>query len=91
MRSPFIAIAAYEQEQGLPENYINCSIVERGSQGSWQTLERGEIELLPFYESFGRDLSDTVNGNKWYEAYCERKGLDYPRRLMSMEENCSAR
>ena len=25
------------------------------------------MELLPFYEAFGRDLSDTVKGNKWYE------------------------
>lgn len=87
MRSPFIAIAAYEREQGLPENYINCSIVERGSQGSWQKFERGEIELLPFYEAFGRDLSDTVNGNKWYKAYCERKGLECPRLPEALDVN----
>lgn len=37
----------------------------RGHNGSWQKFERGEIALLPFYEAFGRDLSDTENGNKW--------------------------
>jgi hypothetical protein len=26
MRSPFIAIAAYEKKLGLPENYLNCSM-----------------------------------------------------------------
>ena len=26
LRSPLIAIAAYEQEQGIPNNYINCSM-----------------------------------------------------------------
>ncbi|KAF8163155.1 HAD-like domain-containing protein [Crassisporium funariophilum] len=78
MRSPFIAIAAYEVKLGLPVNYVNCSIIGRGSQGAWQKFERGEIELVPFYEAFGRDLSDTVNGNIWYKAYCERKGLKCP-------------
>jgi len=31
--------------------------------------------LFSFYEAFSRDLSDTVNGNIWYEAYCHRKGF----------------
>ncbi|KAJ7929232.1 HAD-like domain-containing protein [Mycena leptocephala] len=79
MRSPFIAIAAYEKKLGLPENYLNCSIVERGSNGAWQKFERGELPLFPFYEAFGRDLSDTANGNVWYTAYCKRRGLDCPK------------
>ncbi|KAF5330908.1 hypothetical protein D9619_005842 [Psilocybe cf. subviscida] len=78
MRSPFIAIAEYEQKLGLPTNYINTSITGRGHNGSWQKFERGEIALLPFYEAFGRDLSDTKNGNKWYQEYCERKGTQCP-------------
>ncbi|KAJ6618360.1 HAD-like domain-containing protein [Mycena sp. CBHHK59/15] len=75
MRSPFIAIAAYEKKHGIPENYLNCSIVERGSNGAWQKFERGELPLLPFYEEFSRNLSDTVNGNVWYAAYCKRRGI----------------
>ncbi|KAJ7184261.1 HAD-like domain-containing protein [Mycena filopes] len=78
MRSPFIAIAAYEKNLGLPENYLNCSIVERGSNGAWQRFERGELPLLPFYDAFSRDLSDTTNGNLWYAAYCKRKGIECP-------------
>ncbi|ESK92888.1 epoxide [Moniliophthora roreri MCA 2997] len=78
LRSPFIAIAEYERERGIPDNYLNCSIVARGSQGAWQKFERGELELLEFYEAFSRDLSDTVNGNTWYKAYCKRKGIDCP-------------
>lgn len=78
LRSPFIAIATYERKLGVPENYINCSIVERGSQGAWQKFERGELPLFDFYEAFGRELSDTVKGNKWYKAYCLRKGIQVP-------------
>jgi hypothetical protein len=95
MRSPFIAIAAYEQKLGIPANYLNCSMsvvdltpngdmfncinvisiysVERGPSGAWQKFERGELPLFPFYEAFSRDLSDTVNGNVWYAAYCKRR------------------
>ncbi|KAK7693332.1 hypothetical protein QCA50_002900 [Cerrena zonata] len=79
LRSPLIAIAAYEREHGIPENYINCSITRRGSSGSWQKFERGEISLYPFYEAFGRELSDTKSGNVWYREYCARKGIDCPK------------
>jgi hypothetical protein len=40
-----------------------------------QKFERGELSLFPFYEEFGRELSDTENGNKWYMEYCARKGI----------------
>jgi len=76
--SPLLGIAKYEKEHGIPHNYLNCSIVERGSNGAWQKFERGEIPLLEFYLAFGRDLSDTVNGHKWYKEYCERKGIACP-------------
>ncbi|KAJ4488459.1 epoxide hydrolase [Lentinula aciculospora] len=78
VRSPFIAIARYEREHRIPENYLNCSIVARGSEGAWQKFERGELELFPFYEAFSKDLSDTVNGNRWYQDYCKRKGIRCP-------------
>ena len=45
----------------------------RGAQGAWQKFERGEISLFPFYEAFSRELSDTVNGNKWYKQYCQER------------------
>lgn len=48
---------------------------QRGSNGAWQKFERGEMSLYPFYEAFGRELSDTMSGNLWYKEYCARKGL----------------
>ncbi|CAL1704348.1 unnamed protein product [Somion occarium] len=79
LRSPLLAIAAYEREHGIPNNYINCSITRRGSNGAWQKFERGEIALFPFYEAFGRELSDTSAGNVWYREYCARKGIECPK------------
>ncbi|KAF9458657.1 HAD-like domain-containing protein [Collybia nuda] len=78
LRSPFIAIAAYERKLGIPENYINCSIVGRGSNGAWQKFERGELPLFEFYEAFGAELSDTESGNVWYQDYCRQKGIPCP-------------
>ncbi|THH20369.1 hypothetical protein EW146_g979 [Bondarzewia mesenterica] len=75
LRSPLLAIAAYEREYGIPNNYINCSITYRGPDGAWQRFERGEMSLFPFYEAFGRELSDTESGNAWYRDYCRRKGI----------------
>lgn len=76
--SPFIAIAEYESEKGLPKDYLNVSITSRGASGAWQKFERGELSLFSFYKDFGRDLSDTRNGNKWYTEYCARKNIGCP-------------
>ncbi|EKM82809.1 hypothetical protein AGABI1DRAFT_53306 [Agaricus bisporus var. burnettii JB137-S8] len=78
LRSPLIGITIYEKKCGLPPNYLNCSIVGRGSQGAWQKFERGELLIYEFYEAFGRDLSDAENGNKWYQSYCAKKGIPCP-------------
>ncbi|KAH9901275.1 HAD-like protein [Cubamyces lactineus] len=78
-RSPLIAIAAYEREHGIPNNYINCAITVRGSHGAWQKFERGEMPLFPFYEQFGRELSDTAVNNPAYAQYCQRRGLACPK------------
>ncbi|KAG6820564.1 hypothetical protein H0H93_015084 [Arthromyces matolae] len=58
-----------------PEDAQPYDSVDRGPQGAWQKFERGEIPLFEFYEAFSRELSDTVQGNLWYKAYCKRKGL----------------
>lgn len=78
LRSPFIAIDEFESEKDLPKDYLNVSITSRGPGGAWQKFERGELSLFSFYEEFGRDLSDTDNGNKWYTAYCARKKIECP-------------
>jgi hypothetical protein len=74
LRSPFIAISEYEQECKLPKDYINVAISSRGSEGSWQRFERGQIPLLQFYKDFSRDLSDAQTNNAAYRLYCSRKG-----------------
>ncbi|KZT69008.1 HAD-like protein [Daedalea quercina L-15889] len=86
-RSPLVAIAAYEREHGIPDNYVNCAITGRGAQGAWQKFERGEMRLFSFYEAFGHELSDTKVNNVWYQAYCKRKGLDCPRLPESLSIN----
>ncbi|KAJ7632190.1 HAD-like protein [Roridomyces roridus] len=78
MKSPFIAIAEYEKKLGLPPNYLNCSIAERGPMGAWQRFEIGALPLFEFYDAFSADLSDTENGNVWYKEYCRRKGIECP-------------
>ncbi|KAI0807135.1 HAD-like protein [Fomes fomentarius] len=89
-RSPLIAIAAYEREHGIPNNYINCAITTRGSHGAWQKFERGEIPLFPFYEQFGRELSDTAVNNPAYAQYCKRRGLAAGRwRVIALTNNFS--
>ncbi|KAH9854115.1 HAD-like protein [Lenzites betulinus] len=80
-RSPLIAIADYEREHGIPNNYINCAITARGSSGAWQQFERGEMRLFPFYEHFGRELSDTTVNNPAYAKYCQRRGTGKPHAL----------
>ncbi|KAG2348500.1 HAD-like protein [Suillus weaverae] len=78
LHSPFIAIDEFESEKGLPKDYLNVSITSRGPRGAWQKFERGELSLFSFYQEFGRDLSDTDNGNKWYTEYCARKKIECP-------------
>lgn len=78
LHSPFIAIDQFESENGLPKDYLNVSITSRGRDGAMQKFERGELSLFSFYKEFGRELSDTENGNKWYTEYCIRKKIECP-------------
>ncbi|EGN96072.1 hypothetical protein SERLA73DRAFT_185594 [Serpula lacrymans var. lacrymans S7.3] len=87
IRSPFIPVAEYEKELGVPPNYLNCSIGARGKQGAWQRFERGEIPLFAFYQAFGSDLSDVKNNNVWYMEYCKRRGIECPKLPESLDVN----
>ena len=33
------------------------------------------MSLFPFYDAFGRELSDTHSGNRWYAEYCTRRKI----------------
>jgi putative hydrolase of the HAD superfamily len=55
--SPLHAIAAYEQELGIPAGSVNRVVVATGADGAWSRLERGELTLEPFYEVFDRECA----------------------------------
>jgi len=59
MRSPFIAIAAYERKLGLPVNYLNCSMyVKLGvKKGRPYSSLIGFPELDGGLTALGRSLS----------------------------------
>eukprot|EP01094_Clydonella_sp_ATCC50884_P018060 TRINITY_DN3272_c0_g1_i2.p1 TRINITY_DN3272_c0_g1~~TRINITY_DN3272_c0_g1_i2.p1 ORF type:complete len:355 (+),score=70.30 TRINITY_DN3272_c0_g1_i2:126-1190(+) len=60
LRSPFPAIAAFEQELGVPRHLVSSVIASSGADGSWSRLERGAISPEEFDSEFARE--------------CEQKG-----------------
>ncbi|KAL7754431.1 hypothetical protein RI367_000412 [Sorochytrium milnesiophthora] len=58
VRSPLSAINQYEQELGLPKNFLNIAIASAGPDGSFQRLERGELVADEFVPLFHRELND---------------------------------
>ncbi|KAF9194892.1 hypothetical protein BGZ51_007112 [Haplosporangium sp. Z 767] len=74
--SPFQGIADYEKEHNLPVNYLNVAISRAGSQGAFQKLERGEIDLWSFYEAFSEQLSDPLNVAA-YAKYAQLRGKEF--------------
>lgn len=55
--SPLHAIAAYEEELGIPLGTVNRVVIGTGGDGAWSRLERGELTLEPFYEAFDRECA----------------------------------
>jgi putative hydrolase of the HAD superfamily len=55
--SPLRAIAAYEEELGIPAGSVNRIVVGTGPGGAWSRLERGELTLEPFYAAFDRECA----------------------------------
>ncbi len=56
--SPMHAIADYEHEVGLPKGVVNRHIVERGRDGAWARLERGELETEAFFAAFDAEFAE---------------------------------
>jgi len=75
--SPIEGTFNYEKKHGLPHNYVNVSIVNRGEQGAFQRLERGEIPMDEFFRKFGEELSDP-NNLPLYAKYLESRGKEVP-------------
>jgi putative hydrolase of the HAD superfamily len=55
--SPMHAIAEYEREAGLPAGLVNRHIVERGPEGAWARLERGELATEAFFAAFDAEFA----------------------------------
>lgn len=53
--SPLHAIAHYERERGLPENFVNRVVADTAPHGAWSKLERGELGMEAFYDAFAGD------------------------------------
>ncbi|GAA5841449.1 hypothetical protein JCM5353_007273 [Sporobolomyces roseus] len=77
--SPVAAISRAEKMWNLPPHYLNALITAYGDQGAFQRLERGELVIEEFYKAFGEQLSNVERGNKAYQVYCKRAGIDCPK------------
>ncbi|TVY38152.1 Acyl-CoA dehydrogenase family member, partial [Lachnellula occidentalis] len=73
--SPFQAILDYELSLSIPPGWVNQSISSTAPNGSWQTLERGDILLdSHFFRAFHADLH---NPDLWRTFY-QKKHLNTP-------------
>jgi len=71
--SPIQGTYDYEQAHGLPHNYVNASILKQGSEGSFQRLERAELDLDTFFAEFERELNDPAN-MEYYKTFLAARG-----------------
>ena len=55
--SPLHAIAAFEEEHGIPAGFINHHVAGSAPDGAWHRLERGEVGVgEEFFRLFDREL-----------------------------------
>ncbi len=52
MPSPLDAFRAYEAEAGLPQRFLSEIVLAGGNDGAWSRLERGELNLSEFADTF---------------------------------------
>lgn len=78
--SPLQGIAEHEEEFGIPEGFVNISIVTKGRQGAFERLERGELPLDDFYREFRSELAEPENINN-FKSYLRKKGRPVPENL----------
>ncbi|RVD81740.1 uncharacterized protein DFL_009589 [Arthrobotrys flagrans] len=75
VRSPLLAIEAYETKNKIPLGYINWNIYHGGPNSAWKRLERNEIRMDDtFFEGFQAELNEP---NMWARYHGE-KGLMPP-------------
>lgn len=88
VRSPLLAIASYEEEKGLPKNYINCSmyVCLIGSLPRIQTsvltkinLCRSTVQLYVFWPMVSTPLIDSSCQTHVRASTRPNTGTDYDR------------
>ena len=65
--SPFKAFAAFEQQRGLPDNFLRRVNSENPDANAWARFERGEITLTQFgdlFERESRSLGHAIHGEE---------------------------
>ncbi|GBG33038.1 Bifunctional epoxide hydrolase 2 [Hondaea fermentalgiana] len=78
--SPLQGIAEHEKEFGIADGFVNISIVQRGRQGAFERLERGELPLDDFYRVFREELG-SPEAMEQFKAYLTKKGKPVPPNL----------
>jgi putative hydrolase of the HAD superfamily len=65
--SPFKAFAAFEQQRGLPDNFLRQVNSANPDVNAWARFERGEITLAQFgdlFEAESRSLGHAIRGEE---------------------------
>jgi putative hydrolase of the HAD superfamily len=80
--SPLHAIAEYERELGIPENFVNRVVRDTAPTGAWSRLERGELTMEQFYLDFEADCRDAgreISARRMMERMGQ---ASFPREIM---------
>jgi len=81
--SPLHVIARYERGRGIEPGTINRAVVEAGERGAWARLERGELTVAEFCETFEaecRSRGVAIDAQRLMAAIAEA-GVPRPRML----------
>lgn len=76
--SPFAAIAKYEALHSLPAGIISAAIFASGDNGTFQCVERGEMDATPFIAAFEDEIlrlttGDAPRGWRAHDLICDRE------------------
>jgi putative hydrolase of the HAD superfamily len=85
--SPLHAIAAYERAQGIPANFVNRVVAQTAPHGAWSRLERGEIDMARFVETFEEECAQAgarVDARAMFDAM-GRAAAPRPEMLTAIE------